>query len=665
MALGWLTENGWPSCAAEDCDHSNVPGTDISIPIQIGIPNTILKGFLAAMNEFIEPFNGPQDQGGWTPTNSVATSNHLGGTATDFNWDDHPMGIADDGWGGSDLIQGDEVPAVRELLDYCEGMVFWGNDWDSPKDSMHFQMGYDTYNNIPKCMDFIHRKVDPATMKLLWVPSWKGGGVTAPPPAPLPGPAPGDSAVQVLYEAVESFGMDDAQKYIGQISAGLTLAQCTNPKRIAMWLAQVGEESGSFVYTEEINKSGPYAPFIGRTWIQITWQANYAAFGAWAQHQGLVDDPNVFVNDPQSLADLKWAGVGPAWYWTIARPAINSLCDQGDIVGVTQLINGGQHGIDDRTARYQHAIALGDRLMLLIAQHTPPVPPPAPPPTTGVITLTVPQEQWDELFNEVCGPVSSQSPFRAVGEGTRWRPSQMWVNDDGMTHPQFLEWAAARGHAPSLAELHALAATDPAAEPDRADDIVLAQQVLARLAAGPTATAAAPTTTTVAVPNAATPHVGANSMGPDGWVGIVGVVLQGVLWLLQQSIGLLPPQWAGVVSGLLAGLTALGIYKAPSAKAPEVITVPLPAPTPAPVEVTSEPDPEPAPQPAPAKQAPPLQPRAPEPPPAPAGSITDALERTQNDAAELDAVLERTQNDSAELADRVSQARTSLGKPKQ
>lgn len=368
-----ITENGWPSCDANGCDHSNVPGTDISIPIQIGIPNTILKGLLAALNEYIEPFNGPQDQGGWTPDNKVATSNHLGGTATDFNWDDHPMGEEDAGWDGSTLINGSEVPAVRELLDYCEGMVYWGNDWDTPKDSMHFQMGYDTYNNIPKCMDFIHRKVDPTTMKLLWVPSWKGGA-----PTPTPGPTIIDNATQVLYEAVEAFGMDDATKNLPQITAGLTLSQCTNPKRIAGWLAENGEESGDFVYTEEINKSGPYAPFIGRTWIQITWQSNYAAFGKWCVAQGLITDPNQFVNDPASLADIKWAGIGPAWYWTEARPTINSLCDNEDITSVTKLINGSgasQETIDSRNARYQHAIALGDRLMLLIAQPTPPVPP--------------------------------------------------------------------------------------------------------------------------------------------------------------------------------------------------------------------------------------------------------------------------------------------------
>lgn len=71
---------------------------------------------------------GGTDQGSWTPTNSVATSNHLSGTAFDYNWSDHPMGAANAGWNGSTIIKGDQVPAVRELLAWYEQMVFWGND---------------------------------------------------------------------------------------------------------------------------------------------------------------------------------------------------------------------------------------------------------------------------------------------------------------------------------------------------------------------------------------------------------------------------------------------------------------------------------------------------------------------------------------------------------
>ena len=91
-----------------------------------------------------------------------------------------------------------------------------------------------------------------------------------------------DDVVPVIDE-------DTAAQLLGQVTAGLTLAQCNNSKRIAMWLAQVGFESDGFKATEEHQKDGRYAPFIGRTWIQITWQANYAAFGQWCKAQNDLD----------------------------------------------------------------------------------------------------------------------------------------------------------------------------------------------------------------------------------------------------------------------------------------------------------------------------------------------------------------------------------------
>ena len=156
------SENGWRMCDAAQCDTNPIPGTTARIPLQRGIPNTILKAFAADLNQYVESvYNsaGINDEGGWTPTNSVASSNHLSGTAFDYNWSDHPMGVALAGWHGSDIIPGEQEPAVRALLSWYENTVFWGNDWNSPKDSMHFQMGYNTYNNQAKCNDFIRRKI--------------------------------------------------------------------------------------------------------------------------------------------------------------------------------------------------------------------------------------------------------------------------------------------------------------------------------------------------------------------------------------------------------------------------------------------------------------------------------------------------------------------------
>ncbi|AER48403.1 peptidase-M15-4 domain-containing protein [Mycobacterium phage mika] len=174
-----ITENGWPSCGPELLDRSPIPGTSIVIPLQRGIPSRIMKAFAADFHAYVESLynaRGGTDEGGWTPTNSVATSNHLGGTAMDLNWSDHPMGKAYDGYTQA------EITAVRELLAFYEGMMFWGNDWNSPKDSMHFQMGYNTYNNQAKCNDFIKRKIR-ADGFSTFRRGGTGGGTT---PAPTP-----------------------------------------------------------------------------------------------------------------------------------------------------------------------------------------------------------------------------------------------------------------------------------------------------------------------------------------------------------------------------------------------------------------------------------------------------------------------------------------------
>lgn len=80
-------------------------------------------------------------------------------------------------------------------------------------------------------------------------------------------------------------------------------------------------------------------------------------------------------------------------------------------------------------------------------------------------------------------PAQSASPFRDIGEGLRWTPEQMIVADDGFEHPQYVEWAAERGDSRELQRLQTIASADPGADPDRAEDIKLAQTVLSRVLA--------------------------------------------------------------------------------------------------------------------------------------------------------------------------------------
>ena len=147
-----ITENGWPSCDASGAVWIKVPGTEVSLQIQRGLPAMILGAFAADFNAYVEPLRDA-DSASWTPTNSVPTSNHLGGTAMDLNWNSHPFRVADAGFSRA------QIATIRELLEFYEDTVFWANDWDTPKDAMHWQMGYGTYENRAHCQDFILRKI--------------------------------------------------------------------------------------------------------------------------------------------------------------------------------------------------------------------------------------------------------------------------------------------------------------------------------------------------------------------------------------------------------------------------------------------------------------------------------------------------------------------------
>lgn len=109
----------------------------------------------------------------------------------------------------------------------------------------------------------------------------------------------------------------------------------------------------------------------------------------------------------------------------------------------------------------------------------------------------------DTMLREVHGalfnPISSLSPFRALGEGAVLQQHQLPVNDDGFEHPQYEEWAARHGDSRALANIEALAAGSAAQYPDRAQDIALAQAVLLSLQSG-----GAPV---IPTPNVVTPNV--------------------------------------------------------------------------------------------------------------------------------------------------------------
>lgn len=152
------------------------------------------------------------------------------------------------------------------------------------------------------------------------------------------------------------------EQLLGPVTDALERSDATTPERMAMWLAQIAHESGGLRYMEEHADGSQYEGrtdlgntqpgdgkrFKGRGPIQITGRTNYTQFSLWAHRQGLTPTATWFVDRPEELATDRYGFYAAAWYWTVARPHINSLSDAGDLHGVTKAINGGLHGIDDR-----------------------------------------------------------------------------------------------------------------------------------------------------------------------------------------------------------------------------------------------------------------------------------------------------------------------------
>jgi predicted chitinase len=169
-----------------------------------------------------------------------------------------------------------------------------------------------------------------------------------------------------LQRAVPGISRARAKELTPGLNQAMRLAECTTPDRCAMFLAEWRQESVNFIYTQEIGsdaylRSKPYWPYIGRTFGQLTWDFNYRAFGHWLHENGELDDPEFFVKNPTALADVKYAFDGPAWFWL--THGLNDFADRGDIQGASRRINGGDNGMAQRIANWNHIRPLGAALL--------------------------------------------------------------------------------------------------------------------------------------------------------------------------------------------------------------------------------------------------------------------------------------------------------------
>ena len=177
---------------------------------------------------------------------------------------------------------------------------------------------------------------------------------------------PGDATIQALLEGLPPGPTREKLQVVmprakparidlcyDPLVKAMTKYEINTPLRAAHFVAQVGHETASFLYMEEIADGSKYEGrhdlgntqpgdgkrFKGRGLIQLTGRANYASYSN-ACGEDFVANPANVATDPFVCVDV--AG----WYWN--KRNINQLADRDDVKAVTKAINGGFNGLDDR-----------------------------------------------------------------------------------------------------------------------------------------------------------------------------------------------------------------------------------------------------------------------------------------------------------------------------
>jgi len=157
---------------------------------------------------------------------------------------------------------------------------------------------------------------------------------------------------------------DNLNKFLIPINITLDKFNIKTPLRIAAFLSQVAQESGSLLYTEELAsgvayegrkdlgniKKGDGIKYKGRGLIQITGRANYEEVSKSMD----VD----FIEQPELLKTTVWASLSAGLWWNKRAAKLNTAADNKDIKKITKIVNGGTNGLTERTQFYNRALKI-------------------------------------------------------------------------------------------------------------------------------------------------------------------------------------------------------------------------------------------------------------------------------------------------------------------
>lgn len=158
------------------------------------------------------------------------------------------------------------------------------------------------------------------------------------------------------FAAIMAYGSKTTlDQYFPLLQTLLPQYEINTPLRTAHFLAQIGHESLSLKFTEELASGEDYEGrkdlgntevgdgkrFKGRGFIQLTGRSNYKAYS---------DDAGLKLLDPGNevlVAKTPAHALGVSlWFWR--RNNLNRHADKDDLRAVTKRINGGYNGLADR-----------------------------------------------------------------------------------------------------------------------------------------------------------------------------------------------------------------------------------------------------------------------------------------------------------------------------
>lgn len=155
--------------------------------------------------------------------------------------------------------------------------------------------------------------------------------------------------------------ISDIDTFLLPINKIMAKYEINTPLRISHFLAQVGHESGSLRYKEEIASGRAYegradlgnthpgdgVKFKGHGLIQLTGRLNHTDYANY------VGDPDLIVNPKRIALEPEHSAGAAAWFWMTRK--LNPVADQDDIIKITKRINGGLNGLEDRRGYLQRA----------------------------------------------------------------------------------------------------------------------------------------------------------------------------------------------------------------------------------------------------------------------------------------------------------------------